>query len=234
MLFPLQRTGNRLGVFSCTLVLGYLPSILSADVAPATILNFDDLPVGYNLTTNGYAGLTWEQSNLSSEGTRSSWITSSNSTYGYPRSQPCDVINGGGLDANLIGIGFPLPVDVSGAYFVSQGTPPTVWASSIVVHGYRNGIETGTTGTLGPVTTNAQWLDMSALTGVDRIVFQVGWGTAGIGAFGMDDLTFTYIPEPAGLSLLGLGGSILRRRRSRLRESHNFSAASISVKEDAE
>jgi hypothetical protein len=30
----------------------------------------------------------------------------------------------------------------------------------------------------------------------------------------LDDLTFTYVPEPASLSLLALGGVLLRRRRA--------------------
>jgi hypothetical protein len=75
---------------------------------------------------------------------------------------------------------------------------------------------------------------MTALTHVDRIVFEASVAFENQAYYGIDDLTFTYIPEPAGVSLLALGGLLLWRRRSRSKQSEKSSAASISVKEDAE
>jgi hypothetical protein len=55
---------------------------------------------------------------------------------------------------------------------------------------------------------------MTALTHVDRILFEASVAFENQAAYGLDDLTFTYIPEPAGVSLgvLALSGVLLRRR----------------------
>jgi hypothetical protein len=53
---------------------------------------------------------------------------------------------------------------------------------------------------------------MSTLSNVDRIVFEATPGSGNVGVFGMDDLTFTYIPEPTSLPLLGLLGVCFLRR----------------------
>jgi hypothetical protein len=50
---------------------------------------------------------------------------------------------------------------------------------------------------------------------VNRIVFEAQPPSAVEAYYALDDLTFTYVPEPASLSLLALGGLLLRRRRSR-------------------
>ena len=63
--------------------------------------------------------------------------------------------------------------------------------------------------------TTPAWFDMSALTNVDRIVFEAPAAFQGQAYYGLDDLTFTYVPEPAALALVGvaLAGTMLRRRR---------------------
>jgi hypothetical protein len=69
---------------------------------------------------------------------------------------------------------------------------------------------------LTPVTSTPQWLDLTVLGNVDRVVVEAEHVSfSSQAAYGMDDLTFTYVPEPAGMSLgvLAMGGGLLRRRR---------------------
>jgi hypothetical protein len=68
---------------------------------------------------------------------------------------------------------------------------------------------------MSQITTTPTWFDMTALTHVDRILFEASVAFENQAAYGLDDLTFTYIPEPAGMSLglLALSGMLLRRRR---------------------
>jgi hypothetical protein len=56
---------------------------------------------------------------------------------------------------------------------------------------------------------------MSVLTNVDRILFESVSATPGVGVYGLDDLTFTPIPEPAGLGMLGFVSAALMARRRR-------------------
>ena len=76
-----------------------------------TVLNFDDLPYGYILTGSNYASLNWETGIPASDGLNGVWGIGGDYTHSGLRS----VINSGGTA--LIGISFPVDVDVAGAYF---------------------------------------------------------------------------------------------------------------------
>jgi hypothetical protein len=83
------------------------------------------------------------------------------------------------------------------------------------VHGYSSGFEVARTNWFTNITTTPVWFDMGALTHVDRIVFESVPVYENTGYYGLDDLTFTYVPEPTALALTGvaLAGTLLRRRR---------------------
>ena len=102
---------------------------------------------------------------------------------------------------------------MSGAYFAVQGNPSSVWATAVRVHGYLGGAELGITPWLTTISTTPAWMDLTKLTGVNRIVIESSPGSEGVGAYGMDDLTFTYVPEPTSLAAVVAGGMLLSRRR---------------------
>jgi hypothetical protein len=174
-------------------------------------LSFDDLTAPTVLTGSTYAGLTWETGNVGIEGFHGTWLVQSGS-FTYPHSSPNVLHNQ--FSATLMGIGFPSPVNMDGVFVAGIGNAPTLWYS-IRAHGYLGGTETNVTSLAGVMTT-PYWFDLSALTNIDRIVFESMAPLADpVGNYSLDDLTFTYVPEPAGISLglLGLGGVLLRRSR---------------------
>ena len=186
--------------------------VITARPALGTVLNFDNYPTAFHsLYGTGYGRLTWELGNAGTGGNIGVWAISSG--FGsYPNSPPNDVINAYGC--TQIGIGFPAPVNVSGAYIAVQGNMEQSWATGLQVHGYRAGELVADTDPLTSITTTPTWYDMGKLAGVDRIVFESTPGYNGVGIFGMDDLTFTPNPEPAGLAAIGfVGASLLARRR---------------------
>jgi hypothetical protein len=175
--------------------------------ASGVVLNFDDLPESHSLLGTNYAGLIWEAGDVGVDGKIGYWATPSVFS-GYPHSPPRNIINA--ADSTQIGITFPSPVDLRGAYIGKQGNYGE--AQGVYVNGYADGNFVAGTALLTNLSTTPVWLDMSALTGVDRIVFiAIPSGNGAI--YGVDDLTFTYVPEPASLSLLALGGLLLRRGR---------------------
>lgn len=182
--------------------------------APAypVVLNFDDLAGLVNVTNSSYAQLTWEQGNLGLSNLNGAWFSSDGSgIFNYPHSGIRNLINA--QAATLMGIGFPSLVEVHGAYFSGQGNFAAT--TSIRAHGFLSGLEVGATAWLTPITTTPQWLDMTGLSNVDRIVIESAPVFENVGAYGMDDLTFTYVPEPASLTMLGLAGAGLLSRRRR-------------------
>jgi hypothetical protein len=220
------RAASRAVAFSLILT-----GFVSRAVVCAVVVDFDDVPPGAFLTGSGYDGLIWESGNLGSSNLPGEWHIPT--VANYPNSQPNNVNNAQG--STLMGIGFFDRAQAAGAYFAVQGDPEASWATAVRVHAYIQGQPTLTTAWLSPLTTTPQWLDMTSLGELDRIVIEAAPAQfSTVGGFGMDDLTFTYIPEPASLSLLALGGLLLWRRRSRSKQSEKSSAASISVKENAE
>jgi hypothetical protein len=101
-------------------------------------------------------------------------------------------------------------------YVAVQGNASDSWAGGLQVHGFSNGVEVALSSPFAPITTTPAWFDLSSLPPVDRIViYALGAPPPEpVGVYGLDDLTFTYVPEPAGISLglLALGGLLLRRR----------------------
>ena len=188
--------------------------------AGQTIVDFDDLQYAdsFNLTGTGYAALTWESGNAGYGGNTGYWATTANyDPQKYPHSQPRNVVNGWGC--SQIGIAFPDPVDMEGAYIAGQGSPG-LWTTMVRSWGYRAGQSVGVTDWFTNISTNPAWFDMSALTDVDRIVFESIPVYHGSGWFGLDDLTFTYVPEPTGLAALSSAAAALlaRRRRAEVKQ----------------
>jgi len=182
-----------------------------------TELNFDDLPKLHFVTGTTYAGLTWEEGNLGVGGNVGVWSTGG--ILSYPHSPPVNLINGYGC--TMIGIGFPAMVDMSGAYVGQQGNGGFPSTTGVRVHGYLDGVQTGVTAWFTDIQTDPQWFDMSILTNVDRIVFESVPVYDNGGSYGLDNLTFTYVPEPAGLAALSSAAAALlaRRRKTRGMES---------------
>jgi hypothetical protein len=176
--------------------------------ALGVVLNFDDLPQNHSLLGTNYAGLTWEMGNAGFGG--AGYWTTTSPPGNYPNSPPNNIINAYGCTE--IGITFPSLVYMQGAYISEQGNSGA--PRGLYVDGYQNGSFVAGTSLLTNFSTTPVWLDMSALLGVDRIVF-MGIPSGNGAIYGLDDLTFTYVPEPAGISLglLALGGMLLRRRR---------------------
>jgi hypothetical protein len=115
------------------------------------------------------------------------WVVPDPAATTFPHSLPHNAVNKWG-DTRM-GIGFPTPVQVLGAYFAGQAAEG-VWTPAIRVIGYRDRRMIGQTDWFDGVGAEPRWMDID-LRDVDRIeivsvpVFQGG------GWYGMDDLTYT-------------------------------------------
>lgn len=176
----------------------------------AVVLTFDDQPSDIDLTGSGYASITWETGNPGVSNFPGFWSVVG-PPANFPNSPPRNLINAAG--STLMAFGFSTPVNMGGAYVAGQGSNHA-WASSLRVHGFRAGQEVSITPWFSPITSTPTWFDMSLLTNVDRVLFESVASFQNIGIYGLDDLTFTYIPEPASLAMLTLAGAgLLARRR---------------------
>jgi hypothetical protein len=176
-------------------------------VVRAVVVNFDDLPDIYDLTNSGYAGLDWPRGNVGLDGLAGAWFVISD----RPSSPPRRATNAQG--STLMPIGFGSPINMVGAFVAPQGNIAP--ATMLRVHGFHGVDEFAATPWFNLTSAVPAWLDMSGLLNVDRIVIEAVPVSENAAGYGIDDLTFTYVPEPAGISLglLALGGMLLRRRR---------------------
>jgi hypothetical protein len=104
-----------------------------------------------------------------------------------PHSGMHNVVNKWG-DTHM-GIGFPAPVNVEGAWFSGQAATG-VWAPSIRVIGYRSGKEVARTDWFNNIGPQPDWFPMN-LSGVDRIVISAAPAFDNAAWYAMDDLTYS-------------------------------------------
>jgi len=182
-------------------------------MANPIIITFDDLASRTIISGSIYEGLTWEWGNEGYQGFEGYWVTdSAESGWGsFPQSEPNVVLNGWGCA--FLGITFPVRVNVEGAYFAGHGDP-SGWTTGIKVHGYLAGSEIAATDWFTDIDETPDWFAVN-LDGVDRIVIESIPVTEGGGWYGMDNFTYSQVPEPSGLVIAacGLAGLMWRRRR---------------------
>jgi hypothetical protein len=124
-------------------------------------------------------------------GEQGSWVVPGRRATTFPRSGLHNVVNKWG-DTRM-GIRFPEPVDVGGAYFAGQaGTG--VWAPGVKAIGYRGEAIIAETGWLRDIGPEPRWLAMS-FRAVDRIEIVAEPAYEGGGWYGMDDLTYSTGPR---------------------------------------
>ncbi|MDO8585417.1 MAG: PEP-CTERM sorting domain-containing protein [Armatimonadota bacterium] len=186
----------------------FLTLVLSEGPSLGVVVDFEEVP-GNVLTGTDYAGLVWELGNAGALGNQGYWLVSAS---GYPHSGHYYVMNAYG--STLMGIGFPIVVNVTGAYFAAQGAP-IGWTTGLRVHGYRSGLEVGVTDWFTDIDTQSDWFAIG-LNNVDRIVVESVPVLEGGGIYAMDDFTYEPVPEPSSIITLVFGiasaAGLLRRR----------------------
>jgi len=120
-------------------------------------------------------------------GAQGSWVVPGHTENMRPHSGKKCLINKWG-DTRM-GISFPEPVDVYGAYFAGQAERG-VWAPAVWAIGYRDGEVVQETELFMDIGEQPAWFAMN-LRGVDRIVIAAHPIVAGGGWYCMDDLTFS-------------------------------------------
>lgn len=121
------------------------------------------------------------------DGSAGRWLVPAYSaTAAQPHSGERFAINEWGDTA--MGIGFPHPVDVEGAWFAAQGGPGSA-TTAVRALGYRSGKEVARSEWLESIAREPAWLAMN-LREVDRIVIEARPVRSGAGWFAMDDLAY--------------------------------------------
>lgn len=113
-------------------------------------------------------------------------IPSLRGTY-FPKSGKHNVVNKWG-DTRM-GIRFPEPTDVIGAYIAGQAGEG-VWAKRVRVVGYLQGREVAASDWFTRIGRTPEWFEMN-LRGVDRIVFEADAAFEGAAWYSIDDFTYT-------------------------------------------
>ena len=188
----------------CVVMLAVLSISL---IANASVITFDDLPDPGStdlFIPDGHAGFSWENFHYING---SVWHPGS----GYENGTISGYVayNGHADDATMV-ISSVSAFDFQGAYLTSA------WNNglNITVNGYANNALIDTQ-TVVVDTTGPTWFDFDFI-GVDSLEFQSFGGVgAGLGGGGEHFVleNFTFVPEPMTLSLLALGGLLIRKRR---------------------
>lgn len=198
-------------VSSNTLGLCILLGVVNAMMGQTVVVDFDDLPTDFVLTGSNYGGLTWEAGNAGFQSNPGEWRVPTSGNF--PSSGTRNAVNGWG--STSMGIEFPQLVNVAGVS-ISPQSVPLVTTTGVRVVGYAGATQVGTTDWFAPVANQSAWMTIG-LNGVDRLVFESQAVYQGAGWYGVDDLTYTVVPEPevhAVLwgSLLALGAAWRRFR----------------------
>lgn len=121
------------------------------------------------------------------EGRRGEWRIPGRREVQSPRSGTRYAYNGWG-DTRM-GIGFPGPVELAGAWVARAGGPGAA-ARALRVVGFRDGAEVARTEWFRDLGPTPRFFAMR-LSGVDRIEIEAEEAVPGSGWYGLDDLTFT-------------------------------------------
>ena len=201
------RAGRQLA--AAALALGIVGS------AHATLIDFDSLSNG-DVVTNQFAG---QGITFSSDGGQVIYITAQPSYQSTPPNFICTGPAGGSINCTGTVI-FDFSTPVNGLQFDAVGNQNAIGTSFAQADIYQNGILTVSNldllVSLGNLAPDHQ--DFSAYSNIPRVLIHSNTDPAGTG---YDSISFTAggtsVPEPATLSLLGLGFAgigLMRRRKT--------------------